>query len=102
MREILKNNIKTKKRLEKLPKMYAVFEWARWGVLEFPWSKKYDANCMPLVYQYYDMNGCCDEWHLTPINHASSGRFWDFFSDKSQAELVRDGLNLEFGFEEVD
>ena len=103
MRKILKNNAKTKKRLDKLPKIYAVFEWASWGILELPWSKKYDANYMPLVYNYYDANGCCDEWHLVPINHVSSGRFWDFFMSKTQAEHIRDCLNNDFDLdEEVD
>ena len=100
MRKILKNNVKTKKRLEKLPKICAVVERAKWDVLELPWSKRYDANCMPLVYHYYDANGYCDEWHLVPINRVSSGRFWDFFKDKVQAEHIRDCLNSKYEISE--
>ena len=91
-RKVLKNTSKTKKYLDKLPKVYAVFHWAKWGILEVHWSWKYKEG-MPLVYTYYDGNGCCDEWHLMPIDRVSSGSFWNFYSTREAAEQMINRLN---------
>lgn len=93
MRKVLKNTPKTKKYLDKLPKIYGVFLWAKWGILELYWSGKYTKNGVPLVYVYYDCNGCCDEFRLIPINQASSGSFWNFFMSREPAEKMCDHLN---------
>lgn len=94
-RKILKNTPKTKKYLDSLPKVYAVFHWAKWGMLELPWSGKYTKGdiAVPLVYNYYDANGTCDEYHLVPITHCSSGRFWGWFEDKEAARTEQAKLN---------
>lgn len=96
MRKILKNTPKTKEYLDSLPKVYGIFLWAKWGMLELPWTGKYDKDCFPLVYIYYDANGTCDEWHLVPIHWASSGAFHGWYSDKNTADAIKLELNNKF------
>lgn len=80
MKERLDNSAETKAYLEGLPKVFAKVFWADFVVLEFPWSGGYDKFGMPLVYNYYDGNGCYDEYRLMPINHVSSG-YIDWFKN---------------------
>ena len=94
MRKVLKNNASAKKYLDSLPKIYGVFLWAKWGILELYWSGKYNKVGIPLVYVYYDGNGCCDEYRLMPIVHASSGAFYGWYSNKEFANQVSDSLNV--------
>jgi hypothetical protein len=95
-RKILKNTPKTKKYLDSLPKVYGIFLWAKWGMFEFRWSGKCDKNGMPLVYDYYDANGTCDEYHLRPIDKCSSGAFLGWYKSWDRAKMVRDALNEVF------
>ena len=91
MRKVLKNTAKTKEYLDKLPKVYGLFLWAKWGILELPWSGKYtkDPIAVPLVYNYYDANGACDEYRLVPITSCSSGSFWNFISSDFALSVER-------------
>lgn len=93
MKRILKNTAKTKKYLESLPKIYGIFLWAKWGMLELPWSGKYDKTGEPLVYIYYDANGMCDEYHLVPIHYASSGGFHGWYRNYDTAYDTQLELN---------
>jgi hypothetical protein len=95
MRKILKNTPKTKKYLDSLPRVYGLFLWAKWGIVEVPWSRKktQDKDEIPLVYNYYDANGTCDEYHLVPITHCSSGRFWGWSLDRGTAVILQEKLN---------
>lgn len=94
LRKIRKSTPKTKKYLDSLPKIYGIFLWAKWGILELPWTGKYDTKTgEPLVYIYYDANGACDEYHLAPINCASSGRFWNWYGTKDEAKEIQNKLN---------
>ena len=93
MRKILKCTVKTKKYLESLPKIYGIFLWAKWGLLELPWTGKFDKNGEPLVYIYYDANGMCDEYHLTPISQASSGAFHGWYKDYNTTYDIQLELN---------
>ena len=93
MKKILKNTKKTKEYLESLPKIYGLFLWAKWAILELPWVGKYDENGEPLVYIYYDANGACDEYHLAPIHYASGGAFHDWYEYKNTADAIRLELN---------
>lgn len=99
-RKVLKNTPKTKAYLDSLPKVYAIFLWAKWGITEVPWSGKFNKDYMPLVYKYYDCNGACDEYHLTAVNNISSGAFYNWYSDKDYAEAARANLNERYGFNE--
>ena len=91
MRKMLKNTPKTKAYLDSLPKVYGIFLWASWAILELPWSGKYTKGdiAVPLVYNYYDANGTCDEYRLVPITHCSSGAFWGWYEDKDAAKEVQ-------------
>lgn len=107
-RKILKNTPKTKKYLDSLPRVYGLFLWAKWGILELPWSGKYTkgAIAVPLVYHYYDANGMCDEYHLVPITHCSSGHFWSWYENKDTAKEDQAKLNEalkrgEIGYDEL-
>ena len=93
MIEILENNKETKKYLDSLPKIYAVYLWASYGILEVPWTEKFNYSGVPLVYDYYDGNGCFDEYHLKPINRISSGGFFNWYHNKELAVKVCDMLN---------
>ena len=93
MRRVLKNTASTKKRLDSLPKLYGIFLWAKWAILELPWSGEYDETGEPLVYVYYDGNGACDEFHLVPIHYASAGAYFGWYEDKNTADDVRLELN---------
>lgn len=95
MKKILKNNKRTKEYLESLPKLYALFLYAGYGLIEVPWSGKYNKEGWPLVYHYYDCNGCCDEYRLVPIHQISSGGFYDWFMSMSVAEEIRRLKNKE-------
>ena len=93
LRKIRKNTPKTKKYLDSLPKIYGIFLWAKWGMLELPWTGKVDKNGDPLVYIYYDANGTRDEWHLVPIQWASSGAFHGWYKDYNTAYDIQLELN---------
>ena len=95
LRKILKNTPKTKTYLDSLPKVYGIFLWAKWGILELPWSGKYTKGdiAVPLVYNYYDANGTQDEYHLVPITSCSSGAFWNWYENKENAKQAQKKLN---------
>lgn len=93
MRKILKNTAKTNAYLNSLPKIYGLFLWARWGILELPWTGKYDKDGFPLVYIYYDCNGSRDDYYLGAIHQASSGGFWGWYENKDTAKEVQEKLN---------
>jgi hypothetical protein len=95
MRKVLKNTLKTKVYLDSLPKVYGIFLWAKWGILELRWSGKCDKSGMPLVYDYYDANGTCDEYHLRPISKCSSGSFLGWYDSFDKAKMVRNALNKD-------
>jgi len=104
-RKILKNTPKTKKYLDRLPKVYGIFLWAKWGVLELPWTGKYNKDGIPLVYIYHDFNGEYDEYYLDHIRKASSGGFWGWYENKDTAKEVQTKLNEalkrgEIGYDE--
>ena len=88
MKKVLKNTPRTKKYLEKLPKVYALCLWAKWTVVECYWSGKFNKEDKPLIYLYFDQNGECDEYRLVPINYVSCG-FHSWHSDKDTAEFFR-------------
>jgi hypothetical protein len=95
LRKTLKNTPKTRAYLDSLPKIYGIFLWAKWGILELRWSGKCDKNGMPLAYDYYDANGICDEYHLRPIDRCSSGSFLGWYNNWDKAKLVQKALNEE-------
>lgn len=97
MRKRLEVTPKTKKYLDGLPRIYAVFFWAKWGILELPWTRKYDKKTgLPLVYIYHDFNGIYEEYYLATIDKASSGGFYYWYDNREQAEQIQKQLNEKF------
>ena len=97
LRKIRKSTPHTKKYLDSLTKIYGLFHWAKWGILELPWTGKYNKETgLPLVYIYYDGNGTCDEFHLSTIDKASSGSFWNWYSTKENAAFMQEVLNNKY------
>ena len=94
MRKNLKVTLKTKKKLDSMKKLYGVFLWAKWGILELPWTGKFDKKTgLPLVYIYYDFNGEREGYRLDTIRSASSGTFYGWYEDHNTADDIRLELN---------
>lgn len=100
MRKILKNNKKTKAYLDSLPKIYLVGCWARYGIMEFPFTEKYFSEkgiSIPIVYDYDDHNGTCDNWYLRRIDHTTTGQIVLWTQSKSVASKIAELYNKEMG-----
>lgn len=81
--------------INSLPTVYLVGCWARYGVMPFPFSRKYDKKTNePLVYDYDDMNGACDSYFLRPISHTTTGWIICWTFEKSKADLIANALNV--------
>ena len=95
LRKRLPDNQKTKDKLAKLPKIYLVACWARYGVLDFPFSGKYkrvkDADSplvryIPLVWDYDDHNGTYPEYILRPITWTTTAAIRGWVRNEQQAK----------------
>lgn len=98
MRKVLKNTPKTKAYLDSLPKIYLVGCWAKYGVREYPFTEKYFSEngfSIPLVYDYYDCNGTCDNYLLRRLDRVTSGRVIMWTQNKAIADKVAELLNKE-------
>lgn len=93
MKKVLPNTPKTKRYLDKLQKIYLVGYWAHCGVRDHYFSGKYDKYNVPLVWDYYDANGFCDEWHLIPLTQTTTGMVicWSFV--KPTAKFIAESIN---------
>ena len=99
MKKVLKNNEKTAQFLSKLPRLYMVGYWARYGVWDLYWSGKWEKNphnehMEPLVWNYDDHNGTADNWYLVPIRFVTTGQIIMWTEDKVVAESIASALNL--------
>lgn len=100
MRKVLKNNKKTRAYLDSLPKIYLVACWAKYSVREYPFTGKYEYDkyydiSAPLVYQYNDCNGTCDNYYLRRITDTTSGSIIMWTQFKSVADKVAELFNKE-------
>ena len=101
MRKVLKNTPKTKAYLDSLPKIYLVACWAGYGVREFPFTGKYVQDeyrnniSVPLVYDYDDFNGTCDNWYLRKITNTTTGQILLWTQSKSVAKKIAELYNKE-------
>ncbi len=89
LRKRLKNTKKNKDKLAKLPKIYLVACWARYGVLEFPFSgryKKINKKPIPLVWDFDDHNGTYPEYVLRPITWTTTAAIRGWVRDEQQAK----------------
>lgn len=98
MKKVLKNTENTKAYLDSLPKIYIVGLWAKYGVREYPFTEKYFSEngfSVPLVYDYDDCNGTCDNWYLRRIDRVTSGQILLWTQSKSVASKVAELFNKE-------
>lgn len=89
LRKRLKNTKKNKDKLAKLPKIYLIACWARYGVLEFPFSgryKKINKKPIPLVWDFDDHNGTYPEYVLRPITWTTTAAIRGWVRDEQQAK----------------
>ena len=89
LRKRLKNTKKNKDKLAKLPKIYLIACWARYGVLEFPFSgryKKINKKPIPLVWDFDDHNGTYPEYVLRPITWTTTAAIRGWLRDEQQAK----------------
>ena len=105
MRKVFKNTPKTKAYLDSLPKIYLVGCWARYGVMEFPFTGKYKTNekgiSIPIVYDYDDHNGTCDNWYLRRIDYTTTGQILLWTQSKSVASRVAELFNKEMNYGKI-
>ena len=95
MKKVLQNNLKTRNYFASLPTLYVVCRWAGYGVREYPYSKKNTKEGIPLVYDYYDGNGTCDEYRLISLQYITTGSIVCWTFSKQYANMICDSLNKE-------
>ena len=98
MKKVLLRTEKNKKFIDSLPKIYLVATWAHTWYWEFPFAGKYEfdkyAQCeVPLVYQYDDCNGTCDNYYLRKITYTTTGFIVGWTFDKEEAQRMADEEN---------
>jgi hypothetical protein len=100
MRKVLKNTLKTKEYLRNLPTLYLVGCWANCGVREYHFTGKYELDeygtSIPLVYDYDDHNGTCDNWYLRRLDYVTTGKIIMWTQSPSLAFKIADLFNKEF------
>ena len=86
--------------LKSLSKFYLVACWARYGVVEFPYSGKdvFDEKegHVPMIWEYDDHNGTSDEYYLRKITGTTTAAIWNWYNNKSVAEYAAKKLNEKF------
>ena len=100
MKKVLKNTAKTKVYLDSLPKIYLVGCWAKYGVREYPFTEKYFSEngfSVPLVYDYDDHNGTCDNWYRRRLDYVTTGQIIMWTQNKAVADKVVELFNKEMG-----
>lgn len=96
MKKIRKNDEKTKKYFEKLPKYYALTLWADYAIIEVPFSGKCNKKGEPLVWIYHDMNGFCDEFYLGNIRGITSAPVFCWSDNRATLEYIQKHLKREW------
>lgn len=98
LKEHLECNDKNDKYIQSLRKVYLVGYWARYGVLEFPYTGKMvedsEFGLIPLVYDFDDHNGTYDEYVLRKLNHVTTGQVITYAFNKEIAQMLVDKLNM--------
>ena len=73
LKKTLPYTTKNRNRLSKYPTIYVICHFARVGCLSFPFTRKYDRQGRPLVYQFDDHNGLYPEYCLRNVNEVTTG-----------------------------
>lgn len=96
--EVLENTKETKEYLASLPRIYLVVRYFGIAILEFPFTEKYEkagerekdhCDWIPLVYDYDDCNGTCDNYFLRKITNTTTGWIIDWCYTLGEAEELR-------------
>ena len=98
MKKRLKDCAKTNRYLKKLPDIYLVACWYKFGVRHFPFSgkfKKYaNGTLVPLVWDFDDHNGTYPEWILRPIFDTTTGFSLTWTFSENIAERIASKFNF--------
>ena len=96
--EVLENTKETKEYLASLPRIYLVVRYFGIALLEFPFTGKYEkagerekdhCDLVPLVYDYDDCNGTCDNYFLRKITYTTTGWIIAWCYTLEEAEELR-------------
>lgn len=95
--KVLENSAETKAYLDTLKKIYLIGCWAHYGVREYYFSGKYadKDKTKPLVYDYDDHNGACDNWYLRELDDTTTGYVWGWTFNKKDAERIANNLEAK-------
>lgn len=93
-----KNNWKTQEYFNKLPVLYIVGCWARYGIRAYhceinKGKMKVTSSGIPYVWDYYDCNGTCDEWRLVPLSNVTTGSILAWSTSENQCHQIAQALN---------
>lgn len=96
--EILKRrlpaNAAAKEYLEALEPLYIKVRWAKYAVMELPFSgyyKEFNGQLIPLVWQYDDKNGEDDAYFLRAATVVTSGQIYGWtFSEKNAERWLKE------------
>lgn len=94
MKKNMPDNAKTRKKLEKLPKIYYVGFWAHWGVRN-EFLQGFDKDEHPLVWYFNDHNGTYAEWVLTRLENTTTGTVACWADEGRWEKLVKIAIALE-------
>ena len=95
MKKVLYDTPKTKKYLDSLTKIYMIGVWIGCGVREHYFTGKCDKDGMPLVYDYYDGNGACSEWHLMRLDNTTTGGVFAWSTDCKKCQALANAYDKE-------
>ena len=102
LKEHLKYNSKNNKYIQSLRKVYLVGYWARYGVLEFPYSGKMvedsEFGLIPLVYDFDDHNGTYNEYVLRKLNDVTTGQVITYAFNKHIANSIAEQYNELYSY----
>ena len=97
-KKMLPRNEKTMKYLNTLDDIYLVSCWTNFGYRTYKFSGKYSKDPFtgfsePLVWQYDDHNGTCDNYYLRPIHLTTTGFDVCWVFSEREAQRIADSLN---------
>lgn len=102
LKEHLECNDKNDKYIQSLRKVYLVGCWAKYGVLEFPYTgKMVDDNefgLIPLVYDFDDHNGTYNEYVLRKLNEVTTGQIITYTFNEHIANSIAEQYNELYSY----
>lgn len=103
MEKHLEFNNKNQKYINSLKKVYLIGCWARYGIMEFPFTGEFVEDELfgmtPLVYDFDDHNGTYDEWVLRKIQNTTTGQVIMYCFNKELAQRYADNLQRLYEYD---